>query len=90
MIVVGDYAFVHAGVDPRSSFADQSTGQLRWIRDRFLDHRGELERVVVHGHTIREEVEYRGNRIGIDTGAYASGRLTCVVPDESGHRFLEI
>ena len=33
---------------------------------------------MVHGHTIRDEVEERPNRIGIDTGAYASGRLTAI------------
>jgi serine/threonine protein phosphatase 1 len=32
----------------------------------------------VHGHTICDEVEERPNRIGIDTGAFASGRLTAL------------
>ena len=34
--------------------------------------------MVVHGHTISEEVAERPNRIGIDTGAYASGLLTAI------------
>lgn len=76
LVVVGDYAFAHAGVRPGVPFADQKVEDLRWIREPFLDHRGALEKVVVHGHTIREEVEFRRHRIGIDTGAYATGRLT--------------
>ena len=76
LVVVGDYAFSHAGVRPGVPFAEQKVEDLRWIREPFLDHRGPLEKVVVHGHTIREEVEFRRHRIGIDTGAYATGRLT--------------
>ena len=76
LVVAGDYAFSHAGVRPGVPFAEQRGEDLRWIREPFLDHRGALEKVVVHGHTIREDVEFRRHRIGIDTGAYATGRLT--------------
>lgn len=78
MIVVGDYAFVHAGVRPDTPLADQRTKDLRWIRSPFLDHRGRLEKIIVHGHTALEEVEYLPHRIGIDTGAYTTGRLTAL------------
>lgn len=78
MIVVGDYAFVHAGVRPGVAFDQQRTEDLRWIRNPFLDHRGMLEKIVVHGHTIRTEVETMPHRIGIDTGGYATGRLTAL------------
>ena len=76
LIELGDYAFAHAGVRPGVPFAEQSAEDLRWIREPFLDHRGALEKVVVHGHTIRSEVEFRRHRIGIDTGGYATGRLS--------------
>ena len=75
-IAVGDYLFVHAGIRPRVAIEDQSGGDLRWIRSEFLDFRGTHGPIVVHGHTICDEVEERSNRIGIDTGAFASGRLT--------------
>jgi serine/threonine protein phosphatase 1 len=75
-IAIGDYLFVHAGIRPRVPIDEQSGGDLRWIRGEFLDFRGDHGAVVVHGHTIAEEVEERANRIGIDTGAFASGRLT--------------
>ncbi len=77
-ISAGDYLFVHAGVRPDRSLDDQRSSDLRWIRDTFLDHRGRLEKRVVHGHTIAPEVEFRPHRIGIDTGAYATGRLTAL------------
>ncbi|MGC5796722.1 metallophosphoesterase family protein [Sphingomonas sp. NFX23] len=78
MIVIGDYAFVHAGVRPDTPLDLQRTSDLRWIRDPFLDHRSTLEKTIVHGHTMTDEIERRGHRIGIDTGAYASGRLTAL------------
>lgn len=78
MIVVGDYAFVHAGVAPDTPLSRQKLNDLRWIRGDFLDHRGTLEKVIVHGHSIATEVEIRAHRIGIDTGAYASGVLTAM------------
>lgn len=77
-IVVGDYLFVHAGIRPGIPVHGQQLGDLRWIRDEFLAHRDDHEHVVVHGHTITANPEDRGNRIGIDTGAYDSGRLTAV------------
>jgi serine/threonine protein phosphatase 1 len=77
-IVVGDYLFVHAGIAPGVPVEQQQRHNLRWIRDPFLSHRGDHGQVVVHGHTICGEPEVLANRIGIDTGAYASGRLTAL------------
>ena len=78
MEIVGDYAFVHAGIRPERPIDQQRGADLRWIRDPFLDHRGRLDKTIVHGHTIADEVEFRQHRIGIDTGAYFSGRLTAL------------
>ena len=78
LIVCGDYLFVHAGIEPGVTPGLQTTGKLRWIREPFLSHKGDLGHVVVHGHTIEDEPVLRRNRIGIDTGAYASGRLTAL------------
>jgi serine/threonine protein phosphatase 1 len=78
MIVIGDYAFVHAGVQPRTPLEEQKVSALRWIRDEFLDHRAPLEKIIIHGHTITQDVEETPCRIGIDTGAYATGRLTAM------------
>ncbi|GAA4214091.1 metallophosphoesterase family protein [Sphingomonas endophytica] len=78
LIVSGDYAFVHAGVRPDVPLDEQKPSDLRWIRDSFLDHRGAFPKMIVHGHTITPEVDRRPNRIGVDTGAYASGKLTAI------------
>jgi serine/threonine protein phosphatase 1 len=78
LIIIGDYAFVHAGIRPTESLARQKASDLRWIRDEFLDHSGAFEKVVVHGHTISSDVEILNNRIGLDTGAFVSGKLSAL------------
>lgn len=77
----GDYFFVHAGVRPGLSLARQIEDDLLWIRDDFLNSRSSFGKVIVHGHTPQEGAVFRSNRIGIDTGAYVTGVLTCLVLD---------
>lgn len=83
-IVCGDYLFVHAGIEPGLAPQQQKTESLRWIREPFLSHRGSHGHMVVHGHTIEDQPDFRRNRIGIDTGAYASGRLTALGLEGTG------
>jgi serine/threonine protein phosphatase 1 len=87
MICVGDYAFVHAGIRPGVPLASQKAKDLRWIRSDFLEHTAPLERLIVYGHTISRDVDWGLNRIGIDTGAYASNRLTALGLQD-GERWL--
>ena len=84
----GDYLFVHAGIRPGTPIEEQRPAELRWIRDRFLDDPRDHGVIVVHGHSITAEVEERPNRIGVDTGAYASGKLTAVGLEGSERWFL--
>lgn len=77
-VAVGDYWFVHAGIKPGVPLDQQRPEHLRWIRGPFLDSNDAHPAIVVHGHTITDAVEERANRIGIDTGAYASGILTAI------------
>ena len=86
--VEGDYMFVHAGVRPGRPIEDQDEMDMLWIRDVFLQSTDDHGRVVVHGHSITHEAEIRPNRIGIDTGAYATGRLTCLVLEGAERSFL--
>lgn len=79
LLVYGDYAFVHAGVRPGEPLTRQRTSDLRWIRGDFLNHAGPFEKVVVHGHTISREIESLPQRIGLDTGAYATGKLSAMM-----------
>ncbi|MEM7666009.1 MAG: metallophosphoesterase family protein [Pseudomonadota bacterium] len=89
MIIAGDYLFVHAGIDPTVPIDAQKRSDMLWIRDRFLSHEGPLEKVVVHGHTIFDQVMDCGNRIGIDTGAFRSGVLTALVLEAEQRRILQ-
>jgi serine/threonine protein phosphatase 1 len=77
-VVIGDYLFVHAGVRPDIAIEQQNPRDLRWIRDEFLNCTQNHDLMVIHGHSISENVELFPNRIGIDTGAYATGRLTAI------------
>ncbi len=87
--VEGDYMFVHAGVKPGIALERQQEKDLLWIRDEFLDSEANWGKVVVHGHTITRGPEVKRNRIGIDTGAFASGKLTCLVLEGTEGRFLD-
>lgn len=85
----GDYLFVHAGIRPGISVEEQSQSDLRWIREPFLFDDSNHGLVVVHGHTIRPEVEEKANRIGIDTGAFATGVLTAVAIEGVDRWFID-
>ena len=87
LIIAGDFAFVHAGVRPGHPLEQQRASDLRWIRNEFLDHRDGFEKIIVHGHTITDDVDIRAHRIGIDTGAYSSGKLTAM-GFEGGERWV--
>jgi serine/threonine protein phosphatase 1 len=89
MVALGGYLFVHAGIKPGRPFADQKPSDLRWIREDFLRDDRWHGAMIVHGHTITELVDERPNRIGIDTGAYASGRLTAVGLEGTKRWFLQ-
>lgn len=84
----GDYFFVHAGVRPGISLADQHERDLLWIRDDFLHWRDDFAKMIVHGHTPVAEPQILSNRINIDTGAYATGRLTCLILEGEDFSFL--
>ncbi|MEO6359600.1 MAG: metallophosphoesterase [Sphingomicrobium sp.] len=85
---IGDYLFVHAGIRPGVALAEQSSRDLRWIRQGFLDDSTDHGFFVIHGHTICEEPDIASNRIGVDTGCYQSGRLTAIVLEGASRRFL--
>ncbi len=87
---VGDYVFVHAGVRPGVALDRQHPADLLWIRDEFLRHRAPSlpGKVVVHGHTICDLPQDVGHRINVDTGAFVSGRLTCLVLRGERRQFL--
>ncbi len=86
--VCGDFFFAHAGVRPGIPLEDQRETDLLWIRREFLTHQGDFGKIVVHGHTPVPTPEVRKNRINIDTGAYATGCLTCLKLESSEISFI--
>lgn len=89
LIQIGDYVFVHAGVRPGVSLDRQKPSDLRWIREEFLDSEEDYGGTIVYGHTISDEVDEAPGRIGIDTGAYLTGRLTAVALEGQERWFLD-
>lgn len=85
---LGDYFFVHAGIRPGVPLQRQKPEDFLWIREPFLNACQYHGRVIVHGHTMTERPVTLPNRIGIDTGAYYSTKLTCLVLERESKRFL--
>jgi diadenosine tetraphosphatase ApaH/serine/threonine PP2A family protein phosphatase len=75
----GDFFFAHAGVKPNVELSRQKENDLLWIRGEFLTSTDDFGKIIVHGHTPTHEIEVAPNRINIDTGAFATGRLSCLV-----------
>jgi serine/threonine protein phosphatase 1 len=81
--------FCHAGVRPNVPLAQQTADDLLWIRDEFLDSTQDYGKMIIHGHTPNIWPEVKPHRVNIDTGAFATGRLTClVIEDRMRGRFL--
>ena len=77
--IMGDYLFVHAGINPEKSLKDQDKMDFLWSRsDQFFDKNFEFEKIIVHGHSPEKEVINFPYRINVDTGSFFSGKLSCV------------
>ncbi|MDW6004662.1 metallophosphoesterase family protein [Vibrio mangrovi] len=80
---LGDYFFVHAGIDPNRPLHQQRKEDLIWIRHPFLSSKQDFGKVIVHGHTPSEHVESLPNRINLDSGIYIRHVLNCAVLEGS-------
>src|SRR5450759_5041040 len=87
-LTVGRYFLCHAGIRPGVALDRQREEDLLWIRNEFLDSTMDFGKIVVHGHSPTLEPEVRPNRINIDTGAFATARLPCVVLEGERRRFI--
>jgi serine/threonine protein phosphatase 1 len=85
----GGYVFVHAGMRPGVALADQIGQDLMWIREEFLESTVDFGKLVVHGHTISDAPQVLPNRIGIDTGAFYSGKLTALALEGAEREFIQ-
>lgn len=90
MVTVGDYAFVHAGVRPGTPLEEQDETDLLWIRRGFVDQPGPFGKIIVHGHTwLSEQPQLEAHRIGLDTGAYATGVLSALRIEDGAYEVLQ-
>jgi calcineurin-like phosphoesterase family protein len=78
MVCSRKFVFVHAGIRPGIDLAAQDEDDLLNIRSEFFETAHLLDRWVVHGHTIVDAPKIERHRLGIDTGAFQSGRLAAV------------
>jgi serine/threonine protein phosphatase 1 len=76
--------FVHAGVRPGTPLGRQQVEDMLWIREEFTESDNDHGRIVVHGHSVYDEVCVRTNRIGVDTGAWRTGILSAAIIDRDG------
>lgn len=74
--IIGDYIFVHAGLRPGAPLNMQSPKDMMWIREEFLAATNLFPKLVVHGHTPEDFIHRDNRRLGLDTGAYLTGRLS--------------
>lgn len=81
---IGPYIFVHAGLRPGIPLEMQTDEDMLWIREPFLSEGAGLDLLVIHGHTPVAEPESGPQRIGIDTGAFTTGRLTVLKLSDAG------
>jgi serine/threonine protein phosphatase 1 len=87
-ISINGYFMCHAGVRPGVPLDRQNARDLCWIREEFLNSKVDFEKMVIHGHSPHEWPEVKPNRVNIDTGAFATGRLTCLVIEDGRGRFI--
>lgn len=74
--VAGDYLFVHAGLRPGLGLEEQTQRDMLWIREEFLEDGAPFDHLIVHGHTPEDAIHRDDRRIGLDTGAFLTGRLS--------------
>lgn len=82
------YFFAHAGARPGVPLSRQLDHDLIWIREGFADRDARFEKMIVHGHTAVDQPYFGSYRINLDTGAYFTGRLCCLVIEGMSRRLL--
>lgn len=85
---IGNIVFVHAGLRPGVTLGEQFDEDMMWIREPFLSDGPGQQLLVVHGHTPNPQPSVGRGRIGIDTGAYYTGRLTVLKIEGEGKWFM--
>lgn len=87
---LGDFIFVHAGINPDVPLHAQLAEDLLWIRKPFLNASGDFGAYVVHGHTPVYGADIFENRTNADTGAVYGGALSAAVIDGNEIHLLQV
>lgn len=85
---VGRILFVHAGIVPGQALDDQTDEDMMWIREPFLSEGPRSDLIVIHGHTPVETISFGKRRIGVDTGAYITGKLQVLRINDAGYSII--
>ncbi len=85
----GNVTVLHAGADPQLPLEEQDEATLVWGHPDFMTTPRQDGAWVVHGHTVLEKARPQDGRIGIDTGAYATGQLTAALVAEGSVEFVQ-
>jgi len=84
----GNVCVTHAGADPARSLDAQSERALLWGHKDFAEKPRADGQWIVYGHVIVDRPNAARGRIAVDTGAYATGRLTAALISQGSVRFL--
>jgi serine/threonine protein phosphatase 1 len=84
----GNVAVVHAGADPSTPLEKHDPDTFVWGHPDFSRKPRRDGFWVVHGHTVVDAPSMKDGRISIDTGAYATDRLTAAVLSKDGVEFM--
>jgi len=78
-VSLGEFLFVHAGINPNLGIDEQRVRDLMWVRAEFVRNPHNLGKTVVFGHTPFDDVLLDlPYKIGIDTGVVYGNRLSAV------------
>ncbi|WP_425043073.1 metallophosphoesterase family protein [Primorskyibacter sp. S87] len=86
--VNGNVGVVHAAADPRFGLEDQKPKHLLWGHPEFGRTPRRDGMWIAHGHTIIDEPQATQGIIAVDTGAYATGKLTVAGIGNGAAEFL--
>jgi serine/threonine protein phosphatase 1 len=78
-VSIGEFLFVHAGINPALGLQEQKPHDLMWIRGDFIPVEHNVGKTVVFGHTPFADVMlHMPYKIGIDTGLVYGNLLSAV------------
>ena len=86
----GNLWAVHAGADPTRPMTEQTARVQLWGHPEFDSMLRGDDAWVAHGHVVRDAPMVREGRISLDTGAWMTGKLSCIaIQPDGSYNFLQ-